>query len=42
MNSNPLEVSFSVECLKRHLEKYPEQAPQLAINHIETPTNDQP
>ncbi|MBW4532502.1 MAG: hypothetical protein KME09_01050 [Pleurocapsa minor HA4230-MV1] len=30
-----LEFCFSVECLKRHLEKYPEQAPQLAINHFE-------
>jgi aminopeptidase-like protein len=35
MNSIPLEVSFSVECLKRHLHKYPEQAPQLATNHYE-------
>jgi uncharacterized protein YaaN involved in tellurite resistance len=34
MNSNPLEVSFSAECLKRHLEQHPEQAPQLAIDHF--------
>jgi hypothetical protein len=34
MTSNSLEVSFSVECLKRHLEKHPEQAPQLAVDHF--------
>jgi hypothetical protein len=26
---------FGVFCLKRHLHKYPEQAPQLATNHFE-------
>jgi hypothetical protein len=35
MNSTPLETSFSVERLKRHLQQHPEQASQLAIDYFQ-------